>query len=150
MMNWIAAPFGSQEYLLMRFGVKDVDYTLDDKGNPLLTAQGKAETAIPWQYITQGPNALYFPTAPEYPRVMQDAEKAMLPFAQIDPTSTLYSPTFASKGTVLAQMLANGVGEVVLGRSPVGSLDQLIADWKSQGGDQMRTEFEQAIAAASG
>jgi len=51
--------------------------------------------------ITQTPNALYFPTAPEYPQVMQDAEKAMLPFAQIDPTSTLYSNTFASKGTIL-------------------------------------------------
>src|ERR1051326_8749247 len=149
-LNWIASPFGSQEYLLMRYGIKDVDYTPDAKGNPVLTAQGKAEATIPWPYITQGPNALYFPTAPEYPQVMQDAEKAMLPYAQIDPTSTLYSPTFASKGTVLQQMVYTGVGEVVLGRAPVSSLDQLIRDWKSQGGDQMRTEFEQAIAAATG
>jgi putative aldouronate transport system substrate-binding protein len=146
-LNWIASPFGSQEYLLMRYGVKDVDYTPDDKGNPVLTAQGKADTTVPWAYITQGPNALYFPTAPEYPQVMQDAEKAMLPYAQIDPTSTLYSPTFASKGTVLQQMVYNGIGEVVLGRAPVSSLDQLLKDWKAQGGDQMRSEFEQAIAA---
>jgi putative aldouronate transport system substrate-binding protein len=149
-LNWIASPFGSQEYMLMRYGVKDVDYTPDDKGNPVLTAQGKAEATIPWIYITQGPNALYFPTAPEYPQVMQDAEKSMLPYAQIDPTSTLYSPTFAAKGTVLAQMVYNGIGEVVLGRAPANSIDQLIKDWKSQGGDQMRTEFEQAIAAATG
>jgi len=26
-LNWIASPFGSQEHLLMRYGVKDVDYT---------------------------------------------------------------------------------------------------------------------------
>jgi putative aldouronate transport system substrate-binding protein len=149
-LNWIASPFGSQEYLLMRYGVKDVDYTPDAKGNPVLTAQGKAEATIPWPYITQAPNALYFPTAPEYPQVMQDAEKAMLPYAQIDPTSTLYSPTFASKGTVLQQMVYTGIGEVVLGRAPASSIDQLIRDWKSQGGDQMRTEFEQAIAAATG
>ena len=96
---------------------------LDAKGNPILTQQGKADTLIPWQYITQGPNALYFPTAPEYPQVMQDAEKAMLPFAQIDPTSTLYSDTFASKGTSLSQLLYSGVGEVVLGRQPASSVD---------------------------
>jgi putative aldouronate transport system substrate-binding protein len=128
--------------------VKDVDYTPDDKGNPILTPQGRADTTIPWQYITQGPNALYFPTAPEYPQVMQDAEKAMLPFAQIDPTSTLYSNTFASKGSTLNQLVYNTVGEVVLGRQPVSAIDQLIKDWRSQGGDQIRGEFEQAIADA--
>ena len=133
----------------MRYGIKDVDYTPDSNGNPVLTQQGIAETTIPWIYITQGPNALYFPTAPEYPQVMQDAEKALLPYAQIDPTSTLYSPTFASKGSVLQQMVYNTIGEVVLGRAPASSFDQLVKDWKSQGGDQIRTEFEQAIAAAT-
>jgi len=149
-LNWIASPFGTQEHLLMRYGVKDVDYTPDDKGNPILTPQGRADTTIPWQYITQGPNALYFPTAPEYPQVMQDAEKAMLPFAQIDPTSTLYSNAFASKGSILNQLVYNSVGEVVLGRQPVSAIDQLIKDWRSQGGDQIRAEFEQAIAEAKG
>jgi putative aldouronate transport system substrate-binding protein len=146
-LNWIASPFGSQEYMLMRYGVKDVDYTLDDKGNPVLTTQGKADTTIPWQYITQPPAALYFPTNPEYPQVMQDGEKAMLPYAQIDPTSTLYSPTYAAKNTVLNQMVYTQIGEIVLGRADVSSYDQLVRDWKSQGGDQMRTEFEQALAA---
>ena len=46
-------------------------------------------------------------------------------------------------------MVYNQVGEVVLGRAPVSSIDQLISDWKSQGGDQIRSEFEQAIAAAT-
>jgi putative aldouronate transport system substrate-binding protein len=149
-LNWIAAPFGSQEHQLMRYGVRDVDWTPDDKGNPIPTQQGRADTTIPWQYVTQAPNALYFPTAPEYPQVMQDAEKAMLPFAQIDPTSTIYSPTNASKGLILNQTVYNGVGEVVLGRQDVSTIDQLVKDWKAQGGDQMRSEYEQAIAAASG
>ncbi|MBV8713805.1 MAG: hypothetical protein JO020_08280 [Chloroflexi bacterium] len=149
-LNWIASPFGSQEYQLMRYGVKDIDYTLDDKGNPVLTTQGKADTSIPWQYITQPPAALYSPGNAEYPQVMQDGEKAMLPYAQIDPTSTLYSPTYAAKYTVLQQMVYTQIGEIVLGRADVSSFDQLVKDWKAQGGDQMRSEFEQAIAAATG
>jgi hypothetical protein len=36
----------------------------------------------------------------------------------------------------------------VLGRQPVSSVDDVISQWKSQGGDQMRTEFQQAIADA--
>lgn len=149
-LNWIASPFGSQEYQLMRYGTKDVDHTLDDKGNPVLTTQGKADTTIPWQYITQPPAALYFPTNPEYAQVMQDGEKAMLPYAQIDPTSTLYSPTYAAKNTVLQQMAYTQIGEIVLGRADISAYDQLVRDWKAQGGDQMRSEFQQAIAGATG
>jgi putative aldouronate transport system substrate-binding protein len=147
-LNWIAAPFGSQEYLLMNYGVPDVDYKLDAKGNPVLTDQGRSDSTIPWMYITQGPAALYFPTAPEYAQVMQDGEKAMFPYAQIDPTSTLYSQTFATKGTQLNQLVYNGIGDVVLGRQPMSAVDDVVSQWKSQGGDQMRTEFEQAIADA--
>jgi putative aldouronate transport system substrate-binding protein len=147
-LNYIASPFGSQEYRLMRYGVEGVDYNPDDKGNPVLTTQGKADTTIPWQYITQPPAAMYLPGNPQYPQIMQDAEKAMLPYAQIDPTSTLYSPTYASKGTVLNQMVATQIGEIVLGRADISSYDKLVSDWKSQGGDQIRSEFEQAIAAS--
>jgi putative aldouronate transport system substrate-binding protein len=148
MSNWIAAPFGSQEYLLMQYGVKDVDYTLDELGNPVPTQQGKAHTTIPWQYITQAPVALYMPGNSEFPTVVQSAEKALLPVSQVDPTSTLYSDTFAAKGTVLAQLVGDRVTEVVLGRAPVSSIDQLMSDWRSMGGEQIRSEFEGAIAAA--
>jgi putative aldouronate transport system substrate-binding protein len=148
-LNYIAAPFGSQEHLLMRYGVKDVDYTLDGQGNPILTNQGRAETTIPWQYITQGPNAIYSPGSADYATVMQEAEKALLPLNQLDPTYTLYSDTFASKGTALNRLVYEGVGEVVLGRQPMSYVDQVIGNWRSQGGDQMRAEFEKALAESS-
>jgi putative aldouronate transport system substrate-binding protein len=147
-LNWIAAPFGSQEYLLMHYGVRNIDYTLDDQSNPVLTQQGKADTTIPWAQITAPPPALYLANHPEYAQVMQAAEQQLLPVAQIDPTSALYSETAAVKGRMLRQMVSDGVGEVVLGRAPVSSIDQLVTNWRAQGGDQVRAEFEQAIAAA--
>lgn len=78
-LNWIAAPFGSKEHQLMRYGAKDVNWEPDDKGNPATAPQGCPDTTIPWQYMTQPPNVLYFPTAPEYPHVMQDADKRCCP-----------------------------------------------------------------------
>ena len=38
--------------------------------------------------------------------------------------------------------------DFVVGRRALGEYDSLVADWRSNGGDQMRTEFEQAYAAA--
>ena len=35
MMDFFAAPFGSEEYNLTHYGVKDVHYALDGAGNPV-------------------------------------------------------------------------------------------------------------------
>src|SRR5262249_23921699 len=45
-LNYFAAPFVTQEYQLLNYGMKDIDFTLDARGNPILTDQGKAELAI--------------------------------------------------------------------------------------------------------
>ena len=41
-LNYLAAPFGSAEDLLLTSGMNGVDYTLDPKGNPVLTRQGNS------------------------------------------------------------------------------------------------------------
>ena len=46
MLNWLAAPFGSQEDRLLSFGVPDVDYTLDAKGNPVPTDRVRPTPAM--------------------------------------------------------------------------------------------------------
>ena len=56
-LNWLAAPLGSAEYLLMNYGLKDTHWTPDDKGNPILNARGKQDALVPFRYITQGPVA---------------------------------------------------------------------------------------------
>src|SRR5258707_2700545 len=51
-MNFLAAPFGSQEDLLLSYGVQDQDYTLDAKGNPAPTPDGITRAFnVPWKYI---------------------------------------------------------------------------------------------------
>ena len=43
-LNYFAAPFGSMEGHLLRYGVEGTDYNYDDKGNPQLTDQGKSRS----------------------------------------------------------------------------------------------------------
>jgi putative aldouronate transport system substrate-binding protein len=149
-LNWLAAPLGSQEYLLMNYGLKDTHWTPDDKGNPILNARGKTDALVPFRYITQGPVALYYTRDPQYAQVMQDAEKAMFPLVAINPTDGHYSPTHDNKYAALQLDLGNKLNDIVVGRQPFSALDQAIKDWLDGGGSQMRTEFEQEIAATRG
>src|SRR6266508_1775786 len=147
-LNWLAAPAGSQEYLLMNYGLKDVHWTPDAKGNPILNDRGKADATVPFRYITQGPVALYYTKDPAYAQIMQDAEKAMFPFVSINPTDGYYSPTYASKWPALQRDLSDKINEIVVGRQPMSAFDQVVREWRDAGGDQIRTEYEKEIAAA--
>ena len=133
----------------MRFGIEGVDHKPDDKGNPILTDKGKVDTAIPWPYMTQPPPNWFYPGSPDYPKLMQDAENAIVPALTFDPTVGLYSNTYASKFSTLNRHSSDVINDIVKGGSPLSAMDQLVKDFKSGGGDQMRSEFEAALAAAS-
>jgi hypothetical protein len=47
----------------------------------------------------------------------------------------------------LAQTLQDAVFDLVTCRGPMSGYDQVISKWRRQGGDQLRTEFQQAVAA---
>jgi putative aldouronate transport system substrate-binding protein len=149
-LNYLAAPFGTQEYHLLNYGVKDVDFNFDNKGNPVLTDRGKAELAISsaWVYLAAPMPVLFDPNDPEFPKAAYADEQAFIPVLQTDPTIGLYSPTDNSKGGQLVQRFSDGIGQIVAGSSPLSSLDQLIKDWQSNGGDQMRMEYQQAYTAS--
>ena len=40
------------------------------------------------------------------------------------------------------------VVDVIAGRRPIGDLDQIVKDWVNSGGNQIRSEYEQGLAAA--
>jgi putative aldouronate transport system substrate-binding protein len=57
----------------------------------------------------------------------------------------LYSPTWVAQGANLIKMQQDGYNAMVVGNQPLSYLNQLISDWKSQGGDQSRKEFQQSL-----
>ncbi|GAA3306974.1 hypothetical protein [Nonomuraea dietziae] len=42
-------------------------------------------------------------------------------------------------------MRTDRVTSIIAGRAPVSDLDQLVKDWRAQGGDKIRAEFESVI-----
>jgi putative aldouronate transport system substrate-binding protein len=148
-LNFLAAPFGTQEYMINRFGVKDTDYTFDDSGNPTLTQQGA--TDIPgtpgqnWGYMASAPQVTYSPDRPDYGHYGHDEQGPYNAAGIADPTIGVSSPTDQAKGAQLSQMIFDRVSSIAAGRAPLSDLDQLVSDWRSQGGEQSRAEFQQAL-----
>ncbi|HEV7663359.1 MAG TPA: extracellular solute-binding protein [Chloroflexota bacterium] len=148
-LNYLAAPFGSKEDLLLSYGVEGPDYALDDKGNPVLTERGNPDANyLPFKYVAQRPSVLYLPDIPDFTRVLSDAEKQLIPIGIADPTVGFVSPTGVRQGVVVNQTFQDGMRDIVVNRRPMSDFDQLVTDWRSGGGETMRKEFQDAIGAA--
>jgi putative aldouronate transport system substrate-binding protein len=138
--NWICGPFGSEERLLWEYGVEGTDYTRDANGNIVPTQRGPADsTFVPIRFGPHSPDVLYNPPTPDYGPAMQKLEQVMVPEGIMDPTLGLYSPTDGARGAPLNASFSSGMSDIVA--------DQVIKDWVAGGGDQMRAEYEQALAA---
>jgi putative aldouronate transport system substrate-binding protein len=148
-LNYLAAPFGSAEDLLLSYGVEGPDYSLDEKGNPVLTDRGNPDANyLPFKYIAQRPSVLYLPDIPDYTRELMAAEKVLLPIGISDPTTGYVSATAVRNGAVVTQTFYDGVRDIIVGRRPFGDYDQLVSDWRSGGGDVIRKEFQDAISSS--
>src|SRR4029077_2390868 len=146
--NWLAAPFGSAEDLLLTVGVKDIDYTLGGDGSiTVLPASNTDANSVPWKYIVQRPQVAFWPGIPDYAKAATDFEKAAIAAGVADPTLGFFSATLDSKGAPLAQALTDGITDVLAGRRSIGEVDSVIKDWQNNGGNTIRTELQQAMAA---
>jgi putative aldouronate transport system substrate-binding protein len=101
-----------------------------------------------WKYITNNPEVLFDPNrSQEYATNIQEDEKAMADVAIADPTLGFYSPTYSTQQVLLDQAISDGVSDIVISRSQLSDLDGLVRDWRNNGGDKARGEFQDAIAA---
>ncbi|HEU0166396.1 MAG TPA: hypothetical protein VFS62_01375, partial [Chloroflexota bacterium] len=76
-LNYIVAPFGSQEYLNVQYGVKGQDYNLDDNGNPARTKNGQ-QNIISWAGVAGGPPPVLFdPNNKDFAPTMNASLKAL-------------------------------------------------------------------------
>jgi putative aldouronate transport system substrate-binding protein len=146
-LNFMAAPFGTQEQMLMSYGLPDADYKLSPDGDPLPVAGNSyVYNPVPFRYLTQYPGVQYNTTNPaDYAALVHPTELAMAPAGIQDPTLSLYSPSYANLNAKLKQAVYDGVSDIVQGRRPLSDLDSIIADWRSNGGNTIRDEYEAAL-----
>jgi putative aldouronate transport system substrate-binding protein len=146
-LNYLAAPFGTAEDLLLRFGVKDSEWT-DGPNGPQFTDKGMADF-MPWRNIVAPAPVAYLPvSAPEFPTLLQDWERELAAVGIDDATVGLVSRTYAQKGATANRTLGDGFDDIVTGRRPMSDYDGLVKDWLDAVGTTAKSEYQQAYAAA--
>jgi len=151
-VDYLAKPFGTQEDLLITYGLAPADYTIGADRNPTLTSDGKSRSQyVPWQYISDRPYATYYAGIPNYAQHVNKVEQALVDqkIAVADVTLGYYSPTAASAaGKQAEQAFTDGVNNIILGRDPMSNYDTLVKNWQDSVGGKIKQEYNDAIAAA--
>jgi putative aldouronate transport system substrate-binding protein len=150
-LNFFAAPFGSAEFMLIWYGLEGKQFTFDPNGNPIATSQQgvtNPDLFIPWPNIGSPASVLYNANSAEYAKVMHQDAAVIQGLGIQNPVVGRYSPTSARLAASLNQRMADGLNDIIFGRNDMATLDQLVKDWRGQGGDTIRTELEEALQAA--
>jgi putative aldouronate transport system substrate-binding protein len=147
-LNYLAAPMGTTEQLLVQYGVEGTDFSRDPNGNPVPTDRAAQDLAVPWKYIGAPPDFLYSATSADYVTVAHQTQTDHFAKTLGDPSVGLYSPTDGSKGAALTQRFTDSLADLLFGKRPVSDLDSLVKDWRANGGDTIRSEYEQVFQAA--
>jgi putative aldouronate transport system substrate-binding protein len=146
LVNLLCAPFGTEEHLLLHFGLEGTHYTRDGKGTPALTASAAADvSALSLIYLGDGPQVLFDGNHPDLVPDAHGWETKVAPGAVADPTLGLYSETKGKVDATLTKKIQDTVSAVVRGRAPDSALTDLAKSWRQEGGDKIRDEFQQSM-----
>jgi putative aldouronate transport system substrate-binding protein len=148
-VDWLAAPFGSEEDQLLSYGIEGSDFTRDANGDPRQSPSGNSNAGyVPWRYIAQHPYVTYQADLPGYTRRSFDVEELLMKSGIQDVTNGVYAPAaYSSAGTTANQTFLDGISDIFYSRRPMRDYDQLVRDWQKSAGDQMRQEYTEALAA---
>jgi putative aldouronate transport system substrate-binding protein len=148
-LNYLAAPFGTEEYLYRLYGQEGVDHNIDPAGNPVLTKMGTANAVLPIRYLADAPYTIYMPGRPQDADVQHKYQSQAIPTGVANPTTGLFSNTAASKNATADKTFNDGVNDIIQGRKQFSELKTLVSTWKNAVGDAMRTEYQDQLQGAT-
>jgi putative aldouronate transport system substrate-binding protein len=145
-LNWCAAPFGSKEYELNRYGVEGKHFLRAKDGSPYPTDLGHEELADQYRVIG-GRIAAEVRTSdtPNYVRDSIAYQTATMKYFEPDLFRGI-KLEFPANYSKLIVNTEDKITDVLRGRRPLAELDTIVKEWRSAGGDEGRAFFEKALA----
>jgi putative aldouronate transport system substrate-binding protein len=145
-LNWCAAPLGSKEYELNRYGVEGKHFKRAPDGSPFTTELGQKELADQFRLIG-GRVPAEVGTA-EVPHYLQDSlsyQSATMKYLENDFFKGI-KLEFPANYSKLLEVTEDKITDVLRGRRPVTDMDTIVKEWRNSGGDEGRAFFEKALA----
>ncbi|HEY6739816.1 MAG TPA: extracellular solute-binding protein [Actinopolymorphaceae bacterium] len=147
-LDYIASPFGTKQYLEVNYGVEGQHYTMTD-GNPVPTKRAAGERVRPIQYCGSQLNSLlYIAGQAEVVKEQHAFLTRVMPGGEQDASYGLYSETAVTKGATAALEVTDAQKEMIQGRRPLSEWDAVVKEWRQAAGDRIRGEYEEAAAKA--
>lgn len=143
-LNYLASPFGTAQYLTINYGVKGQNYNLNGS-DPVVTDTGRTEKIISLGYVGgTGYTVLYESGQTDLVKAQHDYLTAAIASGVRDATVGLYSKTDSTMGVTENTKLTSLQNDIIQGRKPVSDFATAVDNWKRAAGDRIRGEYEEA------
>ncbi|WP_144276883.1 type 2 periplasmic-binding domain-containing protein [Parenemella sanctibonifatiensis] len=148
-LDFMAAPFGSKEFLLNYYGQEGDNYEIDANGNPVGNKRAVDEYIAGFTYMGVPYAAqLYTPGMEDVTTAQADYLAKYQPHVKPSPITGLYSETAVSDGAPAGIKLTDAIRDIIQDRRPMASLADAVAEWKADAGDKIAEEYQAAEQAA--
>lgn len=143
-VDYLAAPFGTKEYLTVHYGVEGTDYTMTGT-DPIPAKGGEDEKSASLPYVG-GANftTLYEPGNTALVRKQHEYLSKAVPGGEQNAVLGKFSATAQTAGQPADQKLNDLQDDIVQGRQPVSAFTTAVNDWRKSVGDKIRGEYESA------
>jgi putative aldouronate transport system substrate-binding protein len=144
-LNYTAAPFGTEEYQLYNYGVEGKHYTLESNGAPKLTALGQKEVSQTYIFLGGRPTAI---TQSEYPGYVQSMSAWQNAAAKVRQKSLFDGIRVEqpAKMAALNQPFDDALQDIFRGRRPVSELKTAVKQWQDNGGNEGRDFYAKVLS----
>jgi putative aldouronate transport system substrate-binding protein len=142
--NWCSAPFGTEEFELRTYGVRDKHFTLGASG-PQFTTLGQKEASAPTYYFLGG----HVPETtqsglPGYVQALYDWETEASKYLEQNPFAAIRVED-PSNFAAIQTPTEDKVNDILRGKRPVSDLKQVVQEFKAGGGDEGRTFYQKVL-----
>lgn len=143
-LNYLVAPFGSEEATFLMYGIEGVHSEPAEGGGFTLTDRGKADrSALVYPFLSE--NYFFYAGLPGEAELAQKFNEEMAAVAVSNPVRNAFSQTQGDSGAELSQFVTDKYTAFVTGRESIDAFGAFVDEWRNRGGDQIRSEYEEAL-----
>jgi len=141
--DFAAAPYGTRENRLVRYGVEGTHYTIED-GVPTKTKQGVTEVQDTY-FFTAGSEAVA--AFPDHPQVVEDWCSWQQRMGAFMRKPLLYGTQVRepNRWANLGDQFEDLEDDVVRGRKKISDVQKAVEEWRRAGGDELRDWYGELI-----
>jgi putative aldouronate transport system substrate-binding protein len=142
-LDYCAAPFGTEEYMNYRYGTEGEHYEFRD-GAPQLTELGQQEVGNGYLFLSGRPSPIVESQYPDYVEPRAAWFNDAIRYSGEDPFQGIRiqrPDAYASVETPTTDK----VMDIIRGRREVRELEDVVGEWRRDGGDEGRAFFEQVL-----